>query len=96
MITTSASPMVNTIPGAMAVALSLLLVLWSHSMHFILDIDVIADVIAHWLNFISIEALVHVRVLITSSCVTTHWIAGERVVWRLLGVSSAAILRREL
>ena len=67
----------DAVPGAMAEALSLLLVLWSHSMDFIFDIYVIANVITHWLNFISIKALVHVRVLIASSCVATHWIAGK-------------------
>ena len=72
MITTSGSPMVtNAVPGAMAEALSLLMVLWSHSLHFFPDIDVIAEIIAHWLNFISIEALVHVRVLIATSCIAT-------------------------
>ena len=50
----------NAIPSTMTEVLFLIIVLWSHSLDFISDKDVIADIIAHWLNFISIEALMHV------------------------------------
>ena len=78
MITTSGSPVVtDAVPGAMAEALSLLMVLRPHSLHIIPDIDVFTKIITHWLYFISIEALMHVRVLIATPCIATQWIASK-------------------
>ena len=58
----------------------------------IVDEDVLSDLIViDWVHLLSIKALMHMTELV-ATCIVAHWIARDRVVWRLLSVISRVLV----